>query len=179
MVGAIGVFLAYFVPFFAYPVGGALIDNDPELAVDILKWNLTHFPGSQGPHVECVRHDIKSPRAEKLKQRAMEIGQELEERYGHSLTGSTNVSVVDSLGEHHGLTHYMGVENCIQIILNSNDPEYVIRHEWAHIAAERVTPSPAHGPTWRRIAEDFGVWGTRRYRHCKTGDYECAPRGRY
>ena len=166
------------MPFFAYPIGYALFDKDTDLALDIAKWNLTHFPPSMGPHIQCARNDIKTAKAERLKQQAFEIGRELEARHGYHLTGNTHVSVVDSLGEHHGLAHYAGGDNCIQLILNSHDIDYVIRHEWAHIAAEGKTEYAAHGPEWRRIAEDFGVKGVRRYRHCRTGDYECRPRGR-
>ena len=167
----------YLVLFVFYPAGYALINNDTELAIDIAKWNLTHLPPSQGPTVRCMRENLHTAEAEVLKRKVLDIGRELEAQHGYQITGGTSVSVVGSLGEHGGLAHYSSADSCIQIALtNSPNLDSVIRHEWAHIAAERHTEQAAHGPVWQVIADTFGVDNAGNYSHCDTGDYDCQPR---
>ena len=165
----------YGLPFFIYPIGYALVDGETDLAIDIAKWNLTHFPGSQGPKVRCIRDDLNTPGAREIKQRTFEIGKALEREHGYDMVDHTSVAVVDFLGGNAGMTHYGGAENCIQILVQGYDLENTIRHEWAHIAAARLTENAAHGPKWREIATAFGA-RTARFAHCTTGDSNCQPR---
>ena len=116
--------------------------------------------------------------ATELKERAFEIGRELEERYGYEMVEGTEVEVYWSLGpEAAGQARVRGGRACLQVGLAGNKAEYreyTIRHEWAHIVAERLYEGAAHGPEWREIAEAFGAedyleW----WAHCERGDYEC------
>lgn len=165
----------YAVPFFFYPIGYALFDKDIELAIDIAKWNITHFPPSQGPTVRCMRGGLHTAEAIAINDRALEIGRQLETEHGYHMVGGTSIAVVQSLGPHGGLAHYSSSDSCIQIVLDVYDVDRVIRHEWAHIAAERATEYAAHGPTWREIARKFGASNASDYSHCQTADYECQP----
>ena len=153
----------------------AFSDGDPQHAGDIIKWNLTHFPPSQGPTIRCVKGALDTPEAEALTQRALNIGRELESQHSYEMTKRTRIGIFKSLGEHAGVAHYAGGENCIQLEINSYDLENTIRHEWAHIAANREIEDPAHGPEWRKVAEAFGA-DTEAYKHCKTRDYNCRAR---
>ena len=71
----IALLAIFFYPliFFIYPTGYALFDREPGLAVDIVKWNLTHFPPSQGPAVRCVKDALNTPEAEAIREKAMSI----------------------------------------------------------------------------------------------------------
>ena len=166
--------LLYGIYFYFYPTAHAFSDGDPGFAVDIVKWNFTHFPPSQGPVVRCVNGALETPEAEVLIQRALNVGRDLETQHGYDFTDRTRIGVFQSLGEQAGFAHYAGGENCIQLELNSYGLEDTIRHEWAHIAAGRETENAGHGPEWREIAEAFGA-ETGRYRHCEKGDAKCQP----
>ena len=172
----IALLAIFFYPliFFIYPTGYALFDREPGLAVDIVKWNLTHFPPSQGPAVRCVKDALNTPEAEAIREKALSIGRDLEAQHGYEMTKRTRVGVFQSLGDSGGIAHYAGGENCIQLKLSSYGLEDTVRHEWAHIAAGRKTENAEHGPEWRKIAEAFGA-ETGRYRHCKRGEAKCQP----
>ena len=168
------VMFLYALYFVVYPTGYALIEREPGLAGDIVKWNLTHFPPSSGPTVRCVRGALETPESELLRGKALSIGRELDAQHGYGMTDRTRIGVFQSLGESAGVAHSAGRDNCIQLELNSFDIEDTIRHEWAHIAAGRETENTGHGPEWREIAEAFGA-ETEAYRHCGKGDYSCQP----
>ena len=166
----------YSLPIFVYPMGHALFDGDPGLAVDIAKWNLTRFPPSQGPTIRCVRDAVHTPQAVALKQRTISTGRELEAQHGYKMTDGTSVAIVHSLGGNAGgIVHSYGMEKCIQIALGSHDLDNTIRHEWAHVVAGILTENAAHGPEWQKIAVSFGA-DTKAYSHCETGDHGCQPR---
>ena len=164
----------YALIFFIYPMGYAFSDKEPGFAVDIIKWNLTHFPPSQGPAVRCVKDALETPAAEALAGRALSVGRELEVQQGYNITKRTRIGVFHSLSEHAGVAHYAGGDNCIQLKLNSYGLDDTIRHEWAHIAAEGEAEYAAHGPKWREIAQAFGA-ETAPYRHCAMENYDCQP----
>ena len=177
----IAIVVAMFIgiPYAGYFVVTPAIDaasrGEGEAALDIVKWNLTHFPPSNGAMVRCLSGDLNTPAAVALKRRAYQIGRELEDRHGIELTDGSNIAVVRDLGGHAGLAHQSWgwhQESCIQIALGTYDADTVIRHEWAHIAAGI---SDWHGPRWRQVAADFGAdpeW----YAHCGSGDEHCQRR---
>lgn len=166
------LFLLFYVMPFGYITISAFFTDDSEYAVNLLKYNLTHFPGSEGPNVRCLTGDLNTPQAQQIKQRALLIGQQLEQQHGYDLTSNTLISVVPSLGPHSGMAHMTALrgENCIQLAINQRGSILqTIRHEWAHIAG-----GSAHGPEWQRIAKLFGA-DPHRYDHCLADDYDCLP----
>ena len=166
-----------FVLVYVMPVGyftiSAFFNDDREYAVNLLKYNLTHFPASEGPNVRCMTGDLDTVPAQQIKQKALAIGRELEEEHDYNLTSNTRISVVSSLGgEISGMAHITALrgENCIQLALDKRwGILQTVRHEWAHIAG-----GAAHGPEWRKIAELFGA-DPHRYDHCVAEDYDCEP----
>ena len=170
---AIGIF-TYLSIFFFYPMGYAAFDRDWNIAIDIAKWNGTHFPPTLGPALACEKNSLDTPRANTLRERTLTIGRQLEAQHSYTMTEGTIISIVSSLGEHAGIAHSAGGESCIQIALHNHDIEHTIRHEWAHIAAARINENAAHGPLWQTIANEFDV-NALPYISCQTGDFDCKP----
>ena len=142
--------------------------------IDVLQYNLTHFPPTAGPHLGCLSTHMDTPRANQLREQALRTGRQIEATHGYDLTSNTLVSVVPSLQGHGGLAHssLLTGENCIQLAIGNPYPVDPIRHEWAHIAAR----GDAHGPEWREMARRFGA-STSGYGHCGTGDFDCERSG--
>ena len=120
---------------------------------------------------ECTEHSLETPKARALRERAYSIGLALERLHSLQFVAGTEISIEPFLGDSSGTAS----PNCLKLaIRNSGSLHHVIKHEWAHVAAEQQHPGAAHGPAWRTIADTFEV-PTYRYRHCKHNQYHCEP----
>ena len=156
------------------PSGIALFNGNFSFpfVIHVARWNVTHFPPTIETGTVCDEKSVHTPEAQALKERTLAIGRELEILYGHNLLVATDVVVVhwlpihtgvnDPFGkktnEHGGLAVHSGWKSCVIIPLSNENPEPAIRHEWAHVAADRLMGGPAwHGPEWQAIATQFGA----------------------